>query len=192
MYCESMSYSLNPTDSSSCRETSWSVLAGLADLVVSAQGNTVDVPAWELDDAMEVFEQEGGRTEEQLARARTGTRAAPTASNAYVRKVMHRRVTGSSSRRMHQGGPKYTGRAQLKSQRSVNARCGQVGRTADNQRISRPETCVGQRRDSDKQAGDNGVDGIRNEAENRDYKTEQVVGSIGEPKRGPTCVLGCL
>ncbi|KAJ7854804.1 hypothetical protein B0H14DRAFT_3648886 [Mycena olivaceomarginata] len=91
------------------------VVAGLADkLALGAQHDAVDVLHGQLDDIVAVFERfvrEGSRTEERRAIART--------------------ATGSSSRRMHQGGPEI--HWQSAAQKSVNARRGQVGRTADNQ-----------------------------------------------------------
>ncbi|KAJ7804197.1 hypothetical protein B0H14DRAFT_2612593 [Mycena olivaceomarginata] len=191
MYCKSMSYSLNPTDSSSCRETSWSgasMDAGSAGgrKRLPSRANGVSIPSHPNHSAntprasnhssvvplpvlagLADLVSLGGRTEEQPARARTGTRAAPTASNAYVRKVMylHLLLTAkapASNRELESThAPR---RAEIHSQSAAQ------------------ESKIGEceRRDSDKQAGDNGVDGIRNEAENRDYKTEQVVGSIGE------------
>ncbi|KAJ7937569.1 hypothetical protein B0H13DRAFT_1852538 [Mycena leptocephala] len=94
--------------------------AGVASTYQGAQtGNAVDAPTG-LDDAMEVFE-EGGRTEEQRAGARTGTRAAPTASNAYAHKVA------------------LASNRELESTHTKEG-CRQVGSTADNQRISYRET----------------------------------------------------
>ncbi|KAJ7934444.1 hypothetical protein B0H13DRAFT_1855055 [Mycena leptocephala] len=61
-----------PTPSSATHSSvAWPpLLAGLADLVLCVQHVAVDEPHGLLDDAMGVFEWEGGRTEERRARAR--------------------------------------------------------------------------------------------------------------------------